>query len=65
MQKNVQNRAVIFILTFVFALVLCGAASAATPTTAGSGFHKQMNNYQMNNFHPHYYMHCPPYINYY
>ena len=34
MRKNVQKRAVIFTVAFVFALVMCGAASAA-PTVSG------------------------------
>ncbi|AEG17993.1 hypothetical protein [Methanobacterium paludis] len=41
MQKNMQNRAVIFALTLVFALVICGAASAAPRGGCGPGAHFQ------------------------
>ena len=38
MRKNLQNRAVMFTLTFVFALVISGAASAGPPGGWGPGW---------------------------
>ena len=65
MRKNVQNRAIMFTLALVFALVMCGAASAATPVTQHQSYqsshpgnsHWMSNNYYSSNYYKHMHKH--------
>ena len=62
MRDKVQNRALIFILTLVFGVALCGAAAAAPPGSHNGHFYKTNHNSHYYMHIPHYYWYCPPYV---